>query len=234
MARCQPNPHAVRYRDHRRPKTSSTRPSASASTLASTQMRLPPPRSISIKPIFRAAERTECGGVCAVASCMTTRDDADVATWTGIRRGTAGAPSPSTLASRRQTKIRDRETPCLRATSETFAPGAKLSSVIRAFSSSDQRRRRSTPSKISTRIGVYTTLSTSLRSYSSPIKKNKQGGIRRMNTQKLSGESGEGIIIPRRGLRGSRRPMRRLCASGAWSLLRWRFSSGCSPCVLSW
>ena len=50
----------------------------------------------------------------------------------------------------------------------------------------------------------------------------------------LSGESGEGIIIPRRGLRGSRRPMRRLCASGAWSLLRWRFSSGCSPCVLSW
>jgi len=49
-----------------------------------------------------------------------------------------------------------------------------------------------------------------------------------------AGESGEGIIIPRRGLRGSRRPMRRLCASGAWSLLRWRFSSGCSPCVLSW
>jgi hypothetical protein len=27
-----------------------------------------------------------------------------------------------------------------------------------------------------------------------------------------TGESGEGIIIPRRGLRGSRRPMRRLCA----------------------
>jgi two-component SAPR family response regulator len=27
-----------------------------------------------------------------------------------------------------------------------------------------------------------------------------------------AGESGEGIIIPRRGLRGSRRPMRRLCA----------------------
>jgi hypothetical protein len=26
------------------------------------------------------------------------------------------------------------------------------------------------------------------------------------------GESGQGIIIPRRGLRGSRRPMRRLCA----------------------
>ena len=33
-----------------------------------------------------------------------------------------------------------------------LAPGAKVSSVIRAFSSSDHRRRRSTPFKISTRI----------------------------------------------------------------------------------
>ncbi len=73
--------------------------------------------------------------------------------------------SPSTLASFRQAKISPRETPCLRATSETFAPVVKLFSMIRAFSSSDQRRRRSTPSKISAGTGVYPILRTSLRSH---------------------------------------------------------------------
>jgi hypothetical protein len=94
-----------------------------------------------------------------------------VASWTGIRRGTAGIASPSTLASFRQAKISPRETPCLRATSETFAPGVKLSSMIRAFSSSGQRRRRSTPFKISTGTGVYSILRTSLRSYLRPSTK---------------------------------------------------------------
>ena len=36
--------HASRNRNHRRPRTSSTRPSAAAATLASTCTRLPPPR----------------------------------------------------------------------------------------------------------------------------------------------------------------------------------------------
>jgi hypothetical protein len=35
----------------------------------------------------------------------------------------------------------------------TFAPGANVSSTIRALSSCDQRRRRSNPPKTSTRIG---------------------------------------------------------------------------------
>jgi hypothetical protein len=43
-------------------------------------------------------------------------------------------------------------TPLRRATSVTFAPGANVSSTIRALSSCDQRRRRSNPSKTSTLI----------------------------------------------------------------------------------
>src|SRR6516164_8228571 len=131
-------------------------------------MRLPPPRSISIMPVFRPGDRADCGGVCCGEGSFTTTLGGKgevTATWTGIRRGTTGIANPSARASFRQVKSNPRETPCLRATSETFAPDLKLSSVIRAFSSSDQRRRRSTPSKISTRTGVYPTLSTSLRSY---------------------------------------------------------------------
>ena len=166
MSRHKPNPHAAWDRDHLRPKTSSTRPSASASTLASTRTRLPSPRSISIMPTFRPVDRTGGGGVCAKGAGRTLDGkDGDTASWTGIRRGAAGIASPSTLASFRQAKISPRETPCLRATSETFAPAVKLSSMIRAFSSSDQRRRRSTPFKISTGTGVYLILRTSLRSY---------------------------------------------------------------------
>ncbi len=157
VSRHKPNPHAAWDRDHLRPKTSSTRPSASASTLASTRTRLPPPRSISIMPTFRLVDRTGGGGVCAKGG--------DAASWTGNRRGTAGTASPSTLASFRQAKISPRETPCLRATSETFVPGVKLSSMIRAFSSSGQRRRRSTPFEISTGTGVYPILCTSLKSH---------------------------------------------------------------------
>jgi len=166
VSRHKPNPHAAWDRDHLRPKTSSTRPSASASTLASTRTRLPSPRSISITPAFRPADRTGGSGVCAKGAGNTLDGKGgDAASWTGIRRGTARIAIPSTLASFRQAKISPRETPCLRATSETFAPAVKLSSMIRAFSSSDQRRRRSTPFKISTGTGVYPILRTSLRSH---------------------------------------------------------------------
>src|SRR5438045_9444330 len=44
-----PDPDAARYRDHRRLRTSRTRPNASASTFSSTLTRLPSPRSISIR-----------------------------------------------------------------------------------------------------------------------------------------------------------------------------------------
>src|ERR1700712_2890782 len=45
-----PDPDPARYRDHRRLRTSRTRPNASASTFSSTLTRLPPPSSISIRP----------------------------------------------------------------------------------------------------------------------------------------------------------------------------------------
>src|SRR6202142_2000702 len=50
VARRNPDPDAARYRDHRRLRTSRTRPNASASTFSSTLTRLPPPSSISIRP----------------------------------------------------------------------------------------------------------------------------------------------------------------------------------------
>src|SRR3954453_18271056 len=50
VARCDPDPDAARYWDHRRLRTSRTRPNASASTFSSTLTRLPPPSSISIRP----------------------------------------------------------------------------------------------------------------------------------------------------------------------------------------
>src|ERR1700754_618632 len=54
-------------------------------------------------------------------------------------------------AARRQPKTCCEQTCQRRATSDTRAPGARLSSTIRAFSSADQRRRRTGPVSISTR-----------------------------------------------------------------------------------
>ena len=56
-------------------------------------------------------------------------------------------------ACRRQVNTRLAEMPLRRATSDIFAPGTSVSSTIRAFSSDDHRRRRSTPPRTSTRIG---------------------------------------------------------------------------------
>src|ERR1700726_4845203 len=50
VARGDPDPDAAWYRDHRRLRTSRTRPNASASTFSSTLTRLPSPSSISIRP----------------------------------------------------------------------------------------------------------------------------------------------------------------------------------------
>src|SRR5258708_16989354 len=45
-----PDPDAARYRDHRRLRTSRTRPNPSASTFSSTLTRLPSPTSLPIRP----------------------------------------------------------------------------------------------------------------------------------------------------------------------------------------
>jgi hypothetical protein len=61
---------------------------------------------------------------------------------------------PASLVSFRSRQVNTKlaEIPCRRATSETFAPGASVSSKMRALSSRDHRRRRSTPLRTSTRI----------------------------------------------------------------------------------
>src|SRR5476649_2311974 len=61
-----PDPDAARYRDHRRLRTSRTRPNASASTFSSTLTRVLPPSSISIRP------RRLRGGIAAGASVDET------------------------------------------------------------------------------------------------------------------------------------------------------------------
>jgi hypothetical protein len=71
---------------------------------------------------------------------------------TAANRGTTAAVSWRARAWRRQVNTRLAEIPCRRATSETFAPGASVSSTMRALSSPDHRRRRSTPLRTSTRI----------------------------------------------------------------------------------
>ena len=103
------------------PKTSSTRPSASASTSASTQTRFPPPRSISIRPVFFAADRGERDRSSADALCIAAVGRG-VATWTGTKPGAAGSPSSFALASRLRAKIKLGAIACFRAASGTFAP----------------------------------------------------------------------------------------------------------------
>ena len=58
---------------------------------------------------------------------------------------TAPSPGASTRACLLQVKSKLCETPCRRATSETTAPGTRVSSTMRAFASALHRRRRSTP-----------------------------------------------------------------------------------------
>src|SRR5450631_3979277 len=67
-----PDPDAARYRDHRRLRTSRTRPNASASTFSSTLTRLPSPSSIRPRR-FRA-------GIAAGASIVRRLSAAAAAT----------------------------------------------------------------------------------------------------------------------------------------------------------
>ncbi|MGY3488025.1 hypothetical protein ACVW1C_005908 [Bradyrhizobium sp. USDA 4011] len=137
MAGREPNPYIARYGD-RRSSTSRTRASASGSTCASTRMRRRLPRSISINPVRAAAtERTRPSPAGKSFGVSST----SVATiCTGAKEGTTCS---DVRACRRHVNTRLAATPLRRATSVTFAPGANVSSTIRALSSRDQRRRRS-------------------------------------------------------------------------------------------
>jgi hypothetical protein len=132
-----------------------------------------------------SADRAERGGSSAGALCCSAAVGHGAAKWTGTKPGAAGSPSSFALASRRQAKIRLGAIPCLRATSDTFAPAADVSPTILVLSSGDQWRRRLPFAKISTRIDLLT-LSAYLRSHASPIAPNNQGGRHRRDTTQLS------------------------------------------------
>src|ERR1700689_281372 len=83
-------------------------------------------------------------------------------------------------ARRRHVNTKLVEMPCRRAISVTTAPGASVSSMIRILSSRDQRRRRSTPPRTSTRI--YPTLRLALKLDLRRIPVTQQGGLPRRNT----------------------------------------------------
>ena len=106
-------------------------------------------RSYCTRPLHLT--RRDCGGSSDGGFAMAATGFGP-AIRTAAKRGTTAAGASIARACRRQVKRRLAETPFRRATSETFAPGTSVSSTSRIFSSDDHRRRRSTPSRTSTRI----------------------------------------------------------------------------------
>ena len=133
----EPYPYIAGDRDHRRSRTSRIRASAAASTLASTRTRRPPPRLISITPLRPPAARG-CSLLVETAGSVGASEILAAA-----KRGTTTGGTWFARDCRRQVNSRLAEIPWRRATSDTFAPGASVSSMMRALSSRDQRRRRS-------------------------------------------------------------------------------------------
>jgi len=146
MTRRKPNPHVARDRDHRRSRTSSTR-------RIRVNLRIhpnaPPVAEINLdqpyagnghgpRPTTVLRHNLHILLACFCRSNLhrsKTRSDL-------LDRSCLPPPGEYTLAA----------IPLRRATSLTFAPGTGVSSTIRTLSSCDQRRRRSTPPKTSTRI----------------------------------------------------------------------------------
>src|SRR5271166_1004109 len=83
----------------------------------------------------------------------------------------AGSPVRSLRAVRRQPNTCCEQTCQRRATSDTRAPGTRVSSTIRAFSSADQRRRRPGPVRTSTRRNspFASSLTSNIRIARSPL-----------------------------------------------------------------
>ena len=104
------------------------------------QIRFPSPRSISIKPVFFAADRAERDNSSAGTLC-SAGVARGAATSTGTKPGAVGSPSSFVLASRRHAKIRLGAIPCLSATADTLAPAADASARVLVLSSWDQWRR---------------------------------------------------------------------------------------------
>ncbi|MGY3396227.1 hypothetical protein ACVWW6_008818 [Bradyrhizobium sp. USDA 3311] len=137
------------------------RRSASTSTPASTMTRRPPASSISIR---RSVE-------CAVALSDEAATDA-----TGPSSATTALTKPasdlvrSAAKALRQVTSRERDKPYRRAVAATSRGSDRLSKTIRAFSSSDQRRRRpvSTTSSRFSALIVWLSIRTVLNHQASP------------------------------------------------------------------
>src|SRR3984893_3754157 len=145
----QPHPHPGGNRDHRRASTSSTRSGAAASTSRSTRTRRPPSSSISISPAFLRRHRG--GASLTLARRLSGTGDGNDRTSLVISTATKdgsseapGTPITPSSAKRRHLYTWAGSTPCRRATSDIFAPGAGASDSTASFCSTLNRRRRST------------------------------------------------------------------------------------------
>jgi len=133
VASRQPYPHARGIGNHRRSRASTMRRSASTSTPASTMTRRPLVNSTSIR--------------CSVESAGALRGES-AADGTGLSSATTALTKPASDLARfaskslRQVTSRERDRPYRRAVAATRRGSDMLSKTIRAFSSSDQRRRR--------------------------------------------------------------------------------------------
>src|SRR6185437_10508689 len=116
---------------------------ATSSTLETTRTTAP----ASLTSITGAADAAACGTGAAGTASLTIGTKSGVTGFAVL----ASMVVMSWRAARRQPKTCCEQTCQRRATSDTRAPGTRVSSTIRAFSSADQRRRRPGPVRISTR-----------------------------------------------------------------------------------
>src|SRR6516162_8604455 len=170
VARRQPHPNSRRDRNHRRSRTSMRRPSASTSMPASTMMRRPLVNSISIRRsveyfvALRDKSSADGTGPSSETTALT-KLGADLAR--------------SAAKALRQVTSSERDRPYRRAVAATRRGSDRLSKTIRAFSSSDQRRRRpvSTTSSRFSALIVWLSIHTVLNHQAVRRKASLLGGL---------------------------------------------------------
>jgi len=147
-ATCNPHLRASRKRDHDGSSTCTRRISNPGSRVAATDRRRPFTRVISTKPADAGA--TAASGVARSDAIPQTSCSGMVS---GANRGSSEpmTNSPSRYC-RRQRTNNDRPRSCRRAVSATRPGAPKLSSTMRTFSASVQRRRR--PVSVTDRIST--------------------------------------------------------------------------------
>jgi hypothetical protein len=138
MARCNPDPHAGRDRNHPR-NAASTRRKAARFTSLPTRTCRPSPSSISIKP-----DGSRTGGAEEAARMVDVGSGvSDIVT--GMNSGISGATRTPSRAWRRQVKTKLSQTLWRAATAPIRAPGSRVSATMRSLSIVLHRRRRSRP-----------------------------------------------------------------------------------------